>query len=279
MNSIDSVTRSQVSSANPGWIGPGVPSLRTLALARPREVARDLLRGRVRRAWNSSIATAADLWNFHGPVRRHAARTCPCCTWSGPAFLAASNWRAVAFQSRCPNCDARSRHRGLLAVLPEALDSATDGPLLLFAPERVLLNFLRTQPAPRRIVTTDYNSTDVDYPGQDIQRLTFPDASFAMLLCNHVLEHVPDDRAATAECARVLMPGGLALFTVPGDFPAPKTRVFSKPDDNGHLRHYGMDLLDVLRRSFRSVEAIEMCLRSPRSAGVRRHDYVFWCEP
>jgi SAM-dependent methyltransferase len=50
---------------------------------------------------------------------------------------------------------------------------------------------------------------------QDVQRLTFPDASFDLCTSTEVFEHVPDDAQGFAELWRVLKPGGLAAFTVP----------------------------------------------------------------
>jgi SAM-dependent methyltransferase len=50
---------------------------------------------------------------------------------------------------------------------------------------------------------------------QDLERLTFPDASFDLCTSSEVLEHVADDAAAFAELYRVLAPGGHLLFTVP----------------------------------------------------------------
>ena len=38
----------------------------------------------------------------------------------------------------------------------------------------------------------------------DITAIPHPDDSFDAILCIHVLEHVPDDRAAMRELARVL---------------------------------------------------------------------------
>jgi Methyltransferase domain len=50
---------------------------------------------------------------------------------------------------------------------------------------------------------------------EDLTRLTYPDASFDLVLSSETLEHVPDLAAALAEIRRVLVPGGWHLFTVP----------------------------------------------------------------
>jgi ubiquinone/menaquinone biosynthesis C-methylase UbiE len=49
----------------------------------------------------------------------------------------------------------------------------------------------------------------------DATRLPFDDQSFAAVLSNCVLEHIPDDRAVVGEMARVLRPGGTVAITVP----------------------------------------------------------------
>src|SRR5690348_11391025 len=49
----------------------------------------------------------------------------------------------------------------------------------------------------------------------DILALPFPDASFDFVFATDILEHVDDDGRAAAEIARILVPGGKALITVP----------------------------------------------------------------
>jgi SAM-dependent methyltransferase len=58
---------------------------------------------------------------------------------------------------------------------------------------------LRTHPLPERVLTAD------------VQHLPFPDASFDVVMANHMLFHVPDMEQAVIECRRVLKPGGIFL--------------------------------------------------------------------
>jgi len=55
------------------------------------------------------------------------------------------------------------------------------------------------------------------YYNQDLQRLTFADQSFDIVLTSDVMEHVRDSAAAHREILRVLRPGGAYIFTVPYD--------------------------------------------------------------
>ncbi len=50
---------------------------------------------------------------------------------------------------------------------------------------------------------------------EDITRLTFSDSSLDLVVSSDVLEHVADLEQAFIESARVLVPGGVHLFTVP----------------------------------------------------------------
>jgi SAM-dependent methyltransferase len=50
---------------------------------------------------------------------------------------------------------------------------------------------------------------------QNLERLTYPDASFDVVVTSDVLEHVRLDDRAHREIRRVLRPGGFYVFTVP----------------------------------------------------------------
>jgi SAM-dependent methyltransferase len=75
----------------------------------------------------------------------------------------------------------------------------------------------------------------------DALRLPFPDATFDHVIAAEVLEHIPDDRAAVAELARVMRPGGTMAVTVPRWYPELVNWALS--DDyhqvpGGHIRIY-----------------------------------------
>jgi SAM-dependent methyltransferase len=54
-----------------------------------------------------------------------------------------------------------------------------------------------------------------EIPHQDLCALSFSDASFDLLICNELFEHVGDLDLAFREAARVLRPGGRLLATCP----------------------------------------------------------------
>jgi ubiquinone/menaquinone biosynthesis C-methylase UbiE/uncharacterized protein YbaR (Trm112 family) len=74
------------------------------------------------------------------------------------------------------------------------------------------------------------------------ERLPFADTVFGGATSIAVLEHVPDDRRAIAELARVTKPGGRVFFAVPNSLdrvPFPLRRIYQRHDRRiGHLRHY-----------------------------------------
>lgn len=85
--------------------------------------------------------------------------------------------------------------------------------LLHVAPERRLAKFITG------FSNIRYVSMDLQEPGvmtyMNLARLAFPDDTFGAVLCNNVLEHVPDDRAALRELNRVMKPGAWAFCRLP----------------------------------------------------------------
>jgi SAM-dependent methyltransferase len=121
------------------------------------------------------------------------------------------------------------------------------------APEPALAARLRRRLGARH-VTTDLEPGRVDVRA-DVTRLPHRDATFDVVYCSHVLEHVVDDAGALREFRRVLVPGGRAVLMVPitrertDEDPTvtdPRARLarFGQAD---HVRRYGADFGDRVR--------------------------------
>jgi SAM-dependent methyltransferase len=168
--------------------------------------------------------------------------------------------------------------------------------VLHFAPEACLADILAANSL------LEYFTADLE-PARammqmDIMSIPYPDSYFDVILCSHVLEHVPDDRRAMREIARVLKPSGWALLIVPikGEvtFEDPlvterkeRLRLFGQED---HVRLYGRDFglrmrdagLDAKAISPSDILTPEECetLRVPRECEpIYRVSRVHGCVP
>lgn len=180
---------------------------------------------------------------------RYAGRRveCPCCERRFARFVVPD---PELLNAVCPWCGSHIRHRSLWLYLRERTDLLSRRARVLHvAPEHVLQERLRAREH------LDYLSADLDSPIAmthfDITDIPHPDASFDIVLCSHVLEHVPDDRKAMRELLRVLDPDGWAVIQVPIDYTRDDTwedRAIASPEEReraywqaDHLRLYGRD--------------------------------------
>lgn len=142
------------------------------------------------------------------------------------------------------------RHRLIWLYLKQKTDFFTKpNRLLHVAPEYCYLRLFKKLP------NLDYVTGDLISPWADVKMdvcdIPFDDNSFDVAMCNHVFEHVNDDRKAMSEFFRVLKPGGWAIFQVPLDTkskttqedptitdPAERERLYWQHD---HVRLYGLD--------------------------------------
>ena len=265
----------QISKHNPGWKGKGIPNVKTLTYKLFQNFKTNLLNGNFRLFINNLKASVVNISKF--TIKRNQKNVvCPCCKWEGSGFITTCNSKRVNYNSNCPNCDSRSRHRGLSILLVKVLNNTTSS-LLFFAPEKILKNIIQKDLENIQIKTTDFYSTDVDFPNEDIQNLSFTNQSFDYILCNHVIEHVPDDHSAFKEISRILKLNGKAIITIPGDYHLKNTVEFKKTDSNGHFRHYGLDVIEKMRVHFKNVETVDMNSLSKKNYGIRKNDLAFIC--
>lgn len=207
----------------------------------------------------------------HRPAVAGAARgllyrgdevTCPCCDGHFRAFRPHRGRPAA----RCARCGSLERHRALWLWLEQETNLLREPVAVLhIAPEFELQRRLKASSNLR------YVSADLDSPlamvQTDITDMQFQDASFDVVFCNHVLEHVSDDLKAMRELLRVLRPGGWGTFLVPIDESRPDTLedpAVVSPDDRlrvygqeDHARLYGRDYPDRLRRAGFEVAVVD----------------------
>jgi len=155
-----------------------------------------------------------------------------------------------------PGTLSLERHRLLWLYLKNETDFFTAPKKVLhFAPEQAFYKIFRN------LKNLDYTTTDLNSPLADVKadicNLPFEDNSYDVILCNHVLEHIPDDTKAMQELYRVLKPGGMAILQIPQDLhrettfednsitdPKERAAIFGQYD---HVRVYGRDYFDKLR--------------------------------
>ena len=165
----------------------------------------------------------------------------------------------------CPGTLSLERHRLLWLYLDLKTNFLTDAIRVLHvAPEQVFYKKFKF------FSHWDYTTTDLHSPLADVKAdicaLPFEDNTYDFILCNHVLEHIPNDLKAMEELYRVLKPGGTAILQVPLEEDREntfeddsitdqqeRTRIFGQYD---HVRIYGQDYYKRLQEV--GFEAIPM---------------------
>jgi len=213
---------------------------------------------------------------------RGEGRACPCC---GGHFKRMSRRRLSGWGGICPRCRSHPRHRAIALLL--ARGDLAGRRLLHFAPEPLLDPVFARLPQIERVTADLYAPADLRL---DITDMDLPDGSFDLILCSHVLEHVPDDRAAMSELRRVLAGGGLALVLTPyrDEVPTYEDPSITAPLDRmvafgqqDHVRIYGTDLSNRLRGAGFEVEDRTAAQRFDEETVERceldRGEHLFLC--
>ena len=233
------------SSGGAGPVFDG-PSLRLrVAVALARAIEWMLRHHRLARVLYTAEDANARLSAY---LLRGEGRECPCC---GGHFKRMSRRRLSGWGGICPRCRSHPRHRAIALLL--ARGDLPGHRLLHFAPEPLFDPVFERLPEIERTTADLYAPADLKL---DITRMDLSDGSFDLILCSHVLEHVPDDHAAMPELRRVLAPGGLCLVLTPY---RPEVTTYEDPQvtspldrmvafgQQDHVRIYGTDLADRLR--------------------------------
>ena len=149
-----------------------------------------------------------------------------------------------------PDSMSLERHRLIWLYLKEKTNFFTDDiKFLHIAPEYCFISLFKKQK------NLDYTTADLNSPWADVKMdvhaIPFEENSFDVIMCNHVLEHVEDDRKVMSEFFRVMNKGGWGIFQVPIDTNNPNTEEDKSVTDpkererlywqDDHLRLFGLD--------------------------------------
>lgn len=164
-------------------------------------------------------------------------------------------YQKIRENALCPGTLSLERHRLLWLFLErETKFFENASKVLHIAPEQPLYKKFKN------FNHWEYKTCDLNSPlaeiKADICDLPFKNNSYDLVLCNHVLEHVSNDKLAVSELFRVLKKGGALIAQVPLDlrrnmtFEDPsiidkeeREKVFGQYD---HVRIYGKDYFDLL---------------------------------
>ena len=216
--------------------------------------------------------------------------TCPICEISYRKFLPYGrlNPRANAL---CPDSLSLERHRLMWLYLKEKTNFFTqDLKVLHIAPELCFIDIFKN------MENLDYTTADLESPlaevKMDVHEIPFDDASFDVVFCNHVMEHVDDDIKAMSEINRVLKPGGWAIIQSPQDYsrqetledpsitdPKERERVYWQSD---HVRLFGLDYgIRLTKAGFKVTEdryVMELPKETVQRYALPANEIIYFCE-
>ena len=192
----------------------------------------------------------------------------------------------------CPYCRSSDRERLVYLFLKEKLNIFGSGKInaiLHIAPERnlskALLNFGFDEYVCGDLLPERYPFPAPVLP-MDLLDIPYRSSVFDLVICNHVLEHIPDDLGAMRELRRVMKPGGKAILQVPlarraaqtledpsVTDPAERERVFGQSD---HVRIYGQDYPKRLEKAGFKVRRVNVS-GDFSQYGVNVEEDIFLC--
>jgi SAM-dependent methyltransferase len=184
--------------------------------------------------------------------------------------------------ARCVNCGSLERHRLIYLYLKNqtnVFDPNVKIKMLHFAPEGCLYDVLSQKE------NIDYIVGDIDpdfYNNKlkgsikvqklDITDIDFEDNYFDVILCSHILEHIPDDKRAMSELYRVMKKDGWGIIQIPIDYkrattyedftittPRGREKAFGRFD---HVRWYGRDFKDKLTNAGFDIKEEDLYIKS-----------------
>ena len=174
-------------------------------------------------------------------------------------------YKTVRKNALCPGTLSLERHRLLWLYLDRETNILNSNlKVLHVAPEQVFYKKFKKLKN-WEYFTFDLNSPIADIKG-DLISTNFKDEYFDLIICNHVLEHIEDDKSALDEMYRILKYNGISILQVPINVKRENTfedlsikskiqreKYFGQYD---HVREYGLDFKDRVEQAGFKVEMI-----------------------
>lgn len=247
---------------------------------------------------------AFDNWKFSREAEKHRGERyeCPFCGFRSVDLAsmgidnpAARKYNAIGMGVRpgmCWKCRAKDREKLVYLYLRD-VEKIFDGHplrLLHIAPENIIAK--RILPVQSiDYVCGDFFAKGYMYPpyvrNMNVLNLPFGEEEFDMVICNHVMEHIEDDRKAMRELYRVLKKNGKGIIQVPMskdinrtiEDPAVKTEKdrLEKFGQKDHLRLYGTDYKNRLEESGFKVELLHFSDDIIERYGLDRNEDLYLC--
>ena len=187
---------------------------------------------------------------------------CPICDRSFRKFFPYREGLEVKENVFCPYCGSAERHRLEFLFFSQYTNIfSRKNKVLHFAPEPIFTEYFCKNHSIEYI--SGYIEKGRAMCVMDITDIQFEDGRFDYIICNHVLEHVLDEKKALSEIKRVLKPRGKAIITVPISYTSETTLERPTSSDqerlelygqHDHVRLYGADFPDRLRNFGFEVE-------------------------
>jgi hypothetical protein len=191
-------------------------------------------------------------------VPTHLRPLVPCTICGGTRFRHCPKPRLLSFSGRlgwCAKCRSLERHRVFRKILT-AVGKKKFGwaRCLQFSGDK-------------SIAPAWFGQFELSVYGKenslDIQRIARADGSYDIIVCNHVVEHVPDHRTALRELGRILSDRGFLFLSVPDPARRKRTEDWGKPDPmrNHHYREFGPDFAELLKQELPDLSIVEVGAR------------------
>ncbi|WP_031527977.1 class I SAM-dependent methyltransferase [Dyadobacter crusticola] len=217
---------------------------------------------------------------------------CPVCDNHYRKFLPYGRNTSSRENALCPGCLSLERHRLMGLYLKQKTNFFTANlKVLHVAPEYCFIDRFE------KMKNLDYITADIESPlakvKMDIHQIPFPDNTFDVAFCNHVMEHVDDYVLAMSELHRVLKPGGWALIQSPQDMKYATTYedpTITDPKErekhflqNDHLRLFGRNYNHELEKGGFKVKEDRFVMEELSKAEVKKYalpeeEIVYFCQ-